>query len=467
MIVELVAVDAPGLHVGRVGVYAAATVAMLVLMAAARLYGRDEIRAGHATPDDLAPLFQATTTGAFAGCAAAWAYGGDSLVGEIALAWLSLLVLLPAFRSISRSIARRRGHYGQRTLILGAGDIGQLVARKLQQHPEYGLELIGFLDDHPRERAPDVADVPVVGGFDDVARATLALGVERVIVAFAGVPHTEILDVVRALKRLEVQVDIVPRLFEVVGPNAGVTTIEGLPLVELPPLRLSRANLAVKRAMDLTLAGAALLVTAPLFVLIAVAIRLEGRGPLVFAGERIGAGGRRFQQLKFRTMRPEFCTGSRFGGVAADEAFERLLADEPRLADEFRRTQKLEHDPRVTRVGRWLRRSSLDELPQLWNVLCGDLSLVGPRPITEQELLQRYRPRAGRGGEASFVMGYWDSRGLRPGLTGYWQISGRSRMSFDERIRLDTAYLTSWSLRLDLEILAKTFRALLPSQGAY
>jgi undecaprenyl-phosphate galactose phosphotransferase len=214
--------------------------------------------------------------------------------------------------------------------------------------------------------------------------------------------------------------------------------------------------------------AAALALLAPVFAAIAAAIRLEDGGRLVYAGVRVGKAGRLFRQLKFRTMRPEFCDGPSVQGLRAAEAFQELLDRNPALRDEFALTQKLADDPRVTRVGRFLRRTSLDELPQLWNVLKGDLSLVGPRPVTEREMHERYRPRIlAPDADATFLIGYWDSPGLRPGLTGYWQISGRSTMSFDERVRLDTAYLTSWSLGLDLQILAKTVRVVVRARGAY
>jgi exopolysaccharide production protein ExoY len=215
--------------------------------------------------------------------------------------------------------------------------------------------------------------------------------------------------------------------------------------------------------MDLVVASLLLVVAAPLLALIALAIRLDSRGPAIYRGERIGRGGRTFHQLKFRTMRQEVSAGPAYGGSAATEYLHALLTDEE-LREEFERTQKLKGDPRVTRLGRVLRRTSLDELPQLWNVLVGDLSLVGPRPITERERIERY---AGDVDPPDRPLGYWDIDAFRPGLTGYWQISGRSLMSFEERIRLDTAYLTGWSLGLDINILAKTLRSLAVTGGAY
>jgi exopolysaccharide biosynthesis polyprenyl glycosylphosphotransferase len=453
---------------GRATAYLGITLLMLATFALSGLYGRDEVQADYTTTDDLPAVLRSVTLVAFGAAALATVLGhADDWMPVVLSGAVLLAVLLPLGRSVARTIARRRTGFLQRTVIVGAGHAGQLVARKLAHHPEYGLRLVGLVDDDPRPPSLDLAEVPVLGGSSEIERIVLEHAVERVIVAFSGETHAETLDRIRALKRLDVQVEIVPRLWEVIGPNAAMSTIEGLPMIVLPPVRLSRGPLLVKRSIDIAVAAVGLAVMVPVFAAIAAAIRIEGKGPILYVGERVGRGGRRFRQLKFRTMRPQFCAGSEYGGESAEVAFAALLERDPLLRDEFSRTQKLVVDPRVTRVGRLLRRSSLDELPQLWNVLVGDLSLVGPRPVTEHEMRVRYRPQtvAALGGAAP--IGYWDVPRMRPGLTGYWQISGRSLMSFEERIRLDTAYLTGWSLRLDLEIIAKTLRAMVVSRGAY
>ena len=181
--------------------------------------------------------------------------------------------------------------------------------------------------------------------------------------------------------------------------------------------------------------------------------RLDSSGPALFRSERIGAGGQRIRVMKFRTMRER-----------ADDELHALLEDDQARA-EFQRTHKLRNDPRVTRTGSWLRSTSLDELPQLYDVLRGRLSLVGPRPITIAEYEQFVRGREGNGSWTG-VSGYWDIPGLRPGLTGLWQINGRSAIAYGERVRLDKIYLSNWSFRLDLLILAKTVRALAVRAGA-
>jgi exopolysaccharide production protein ExoY len=210
----------------------------------------------------------------------------------------------------------------------------------------------------------------------------------------------------------------------------------------------------LKRATDVLVSSVALLVLLPVLLLIALAIKLDSRGPVLYRSERIGTSGRRFFLLKFRTMKHN-------AGGDLD-----LLLQDAEVRTEFARTHKLRDDPRITRVGRWLRRASLDELPQLLDVLRSELSLVGPRPITAAEFdaleIADSVDQAWTG-----VHGYWDMRGLRPGLTGLWQINGRSTIDFEERVRLDKLYLTNWSFRLDLLILAKTLRSVASTTGAY
>jgi exopolysaccharide biosynthesis polyprenyl glycosylphosphotransferase len=436
--------------------FAGAAVVMLGLLASRGLYGRDETRADHTTIDDLPAIFNAVTTWAFLFLAVLVLAGASS--PEVAvIGWGTALIAIPGFRAGARVIARRRPDYVQNTVVVGGGWIGQLMARKVINHPEYGLRLVGLIDDDPRPLEEGMDKVPVLGGPAETARIVKDHDVERAIVAFSGDDHQGELELVRELRALELQVDIVPRLFEAVGPSAGINTVEGMPVVALPPCRISRGRLFVKRAVDIGVAGVAVVAMLPVAALLAVAVVLSAGRPLLYRGERIGPGGRRFMQLKFRTMSTKW----------TPERFEQWLNEHPLQAAEFRRTQKLGDDPRITRVGRFLRRTSLDELPQLINVLRGDQSLVGPRPITEAEQRERYRHEAAALGSEPFAVGYWDVEGLRPGLTGYWQISGRSTMSFEERMRIDTAYLTNWSLTLDIAILARTARALFATRGAY
>jgi exopolysaccharide biosynthesis polyprenyl glycosylphosphotransferase len=331
--------------------------------------------------------------------------------------------------------------------------VAKLVARKVRDHPEYGVNVVGFVDPVSARGTDVMGGLTVLGPPEDLPEIVLERDVERVVVAFFDRPVDDAIDLVRHAKDLRVQVDVVPRLFTAVDPRAQIHTLEGFPLIGLPPPRLWRSSLLVKRMLDVALAGLGLVVLSPLFAFIALRTKLQSRGPVLYRHERVGLNGRPFDLIKFRTMFIEHSTGERYGGANASEELQRMPED-PVAREEFDRTQKLADDPRVTAFGRFLRRTSLDELPQFWNVLRGEMSLVGPRPVTTAEL-SRYRD------EVVTLLSF------RPGMTGYWQVNGRARNVYDERVRLDLAYVRGWSLKLDFVVLGKTAWALLKGHGAY
>ncbi len=417
------------------------------------LYDHDEERTDHSTTDDLAGVFHMVTVCTWLFWAGAYLTRlAHPTVPKLLIFWAAAVAFVSAGRATARSLARRNVAYLQNTVIVGAGDVGQLIARKLSRHPEYGINLLGFVDDQPKERNDDLEHLTLLGGRGRLPAIIRLLDVERVIVAFSNDSHEDTLELLRSLKDLDVQIDIVPRLFETVGPNFGLHMIEGLPLVGLPPLRLSWSSKLLKRALDVVGAAISLLFATPVFLVATVAVKLDSRGPVLYRHQRVGLLGAPIDVLKFRTMRLEACRGERYGGADAEAAFETLMADSGRAA-EFSSTYKLSDDPRVTRLGSFLRKTSIDELPQLLNVIRGDLSLVGPRAVTTDELV-RY------GDDARALLS------IRPGITGYWQINGRSRLSYEDRVQLDLSYIMGWSLRLDLEILAKTVRELVARRGA-
>jgi exopolysaccharide biosynthesis polyprenyl glycosylphosphotransferase len=411
------------------------------------LYDHDEERTDHSTADDVAGVFHMVTVGV-------WLFYAIAYLTKIAhpelpkllVFWALAIGLVSLGRATARAYCRRRINYVQNTVIVGAGDVGQLIANKVLQHPEYGMNLVGFVDDNPKERRGDLQYLALLGGSDRLRAIVRLFDVERVIFAFSNDSHQETLDLLLSLRDLDVQVDIVPRLFEFVGPNVGFHMIEGLPLIGLPPLHLSWSSKLLKRLLDISLSALLLALASPALVAIAVAVKLDSRGPVLYRHRRLGLHGKPIDVIKFRTMRLDACRGQRYGGDAAERQFAALLGDTERAA-EFHASYKLADDPRVTRMGRIARRLSLDELPQLLNVLKGDLSMVGPRPITQEEI--------GRYGDFAESL-----LGIRPGVTGYWQINGRSRLAYEDRIRLDLSYIRSWSLGLDLTILAKTFRTI-------
>jgi exopolysaccharide biosynthesis polyprenyl glycosylphosphotransferase len=398
------------------------------------LYERDEERTDHSTTDDFAGVFHMVTV-----CAFVFAFGSYVTnvahpgAWKVAIFWAAAIVLVSSGRAAARAYCRRHISYLQNTIIVGAGDVGQLIAKKFLKHPEYGINLLGFVDDAPKERREDLDHLTLLGPVDRLPALVRLFDIERVVVAFSNQRHEDTLNRIRSLQELNVQVDIVPRLFELVGPNVDIHTVEGTPLVGLPPPNLSRSSQLLKRTLDLGLAIPGTVVLTPLFVLIGILIKHESPGPVFFRQERMGAGDQTFRIFKFRTMVAD--ADERKGDYAHLNKHTRNGGD-PRMF-------KIENDPRVTRVGRFLRRYSLDELPQVINVVRGDMSLVGPRPLILDE--NKY-------------VGDWARRrlDLKPGMTGLWQVLGGSSIPFEEMVKFDYLYVTDWSLWNDFRLLCKT-----------
>jgi exopolysaccharide biosynthesis polyprenyl glycosylphosphotransferase len=409
------------------------------------LYDLDEERTDHSTTDDLVPVLHLVTVGSWLFFAVtSVTRTADAGLPRLFVFWLFAIIVITAGRAIARTLARRTMSYVQNTIIVGAGDVGQLVAKKLRHHPEYGLNLVGFVDDEPKERPLSLNDLALLGGPERLPQLVRILDVERVIVAFSNDSHEEMLDLIRSLKDLDIQIDLVPRFFEVIGTNIGIHTAEGLPLIGLPPLRLSNSSVILKRAMDLSLAIVGLVLLAPLFAAVAIWIKLDSKGPIFFRQLRVGRGDQTFEVLKFRTMAAD-----------AEERKHEFASLNKHACDEGDpRMFKIPNDPRITRAGGWLRRFSMDELPQLVNVVKGDMSLVGPRPLIleeDQHVLDWRRNRLN----------------LKPGITGLWQVLGRDDIPFEEMVRLDYVYVTTWSLLNDLKLILRTLPAVFRTRTSY
>jgi exopolysaccharide biosynthesis polyprenyl glycosylphosphotransferase len=464
--------DATALSLSSVLLAAATIVVTILVVQLLGLYDKDRERADHTTADEIFTIFQAVTLSTWIVLAASFI--GRSKVGDprgIVALWGMTGALMLCMRVAARAVGRRRRSHVQRTVILGAGEVGQWVAQKLIRNPHLGLDLVGFVGGEQREPKAALENLPVLGNLEELSDIMHRHAVERVIVAFSGDSDAQMLEAIRGLGDYPVQVDIVPRLFETVGPNADMHLLEGLPLIGLPRAARSTPALALKRTVDIVLSAAALLILIPLMAVIAIGIKLDSRGSVLYLGERVGRNGRRFRLCKFRTMNSDACRGAHYGAERAEELFAEIMRD-PARREEFERVRKLRDDPRVTRFGSLLRRTSLDELPQLVNVIRGDLSLVGPRPVTAYEFdkfdLSARDTQADSEDIASLHRppGYWELDSLRPGVTGYWQVMARSNVSYEERLRLDMTYVTSWSLKLDLQIAARTLRVLV-GRGAY
>jgi len=426
--------------------FAAALPAWVVLAKLHRLYDRDEARPEHSTVDDFFGVLQLVTVGAWLLLVVSWAFTSQSDLRCLVLFWIAALVFVTAGRALARALCRRSPRFHQNTLIVGAGATGQLVARKLAHHPEYGLDVIGFIDDRPRDLRDDIGHLHVLGALTDLPGLVAARGVERVIVAFSNTREEVTVDTIRSIgSELDVQVDVVPRLYELVGPRVDVHTVEGMPLVGLPPTRLAPSSRVLKRSIDLLAATAALVVTAPLLAYIALRIKLDSPGPVLFRQERLGLNMKPFAALKFRTMK-----------VGTTDVDHRAYISQVMTAESTAGANgiyKLDRRDAVTSVGRWLRRTSLDELPQLINVVRGEMSLVGPRPCLRYET-DFFKPH------------HFERFHVPAGITGLWQVTARGHSTFGEALDMDVAYVRGWSLGLDLRLLFRTPTCLLRQKRA-
>jgi exopolysaccharide biosynthesis polyprenyl glycosylphosphotransferase len=401
------------------------------------LYKRDHERAAHASTDDVAGVFSLVAVGVWLLLVASQLAGrsGPSIDALITF-WLLAICVVPTFRRITRDVCKRTQAYEQNTLIVGAGEVGQLIARKLVSHPEYGANIVGFIDRNPRARRADLPEnLTILGSPERMPEIIESLDVERVIVAFSNDGEADMLAAVRLLQDLPVQIDVVPRLFEIVDLRVSMHWVEGMPLLGLPSSYPTRAARIVKRSMDVLGAGVMLAALAPVMAVIAIRIRLDSDGPILFRQTRLGTNMKEFTTLKFRTMH-----------VDTDEAVHRAYIEQtmsPTAVSGENGLYKLDRADAVTGVGRWLRRTSLDELPQLINVLRGDMSLVGPRPCIPYEA-------------ESFEPHHLQRFSVPQGLTGLWQVTARASSSYREALDMDVAYARGWSLGLDCRLLLRT-----------
>jgi exopolysaccharide biosynthesis polyprenyl glycosylphosphotransferase len=323
-----------------------------------------------------------------------------------------------------------------RVIFIGASPMSDVLVRKILGHPEYGLDPVGYLsadDDSPG----GVGDLRKIGSMDQLETAVEANRIDRAIVATDAIDPMKLVALARVAQQIELKLSVLPDMHDVLGPSVEIDSVEGVTVLGLNPPVLSRSSRMLKRGIDIIGAGAGLLLAAPVMVAVAIAIKLDSRGPVFFRQRRIGLGGEEFQIYKFRTMVPD--AEARRAELLADSKDEGWL--------------HVEDDPRVTRTGRFLRHYSLDELPQLITVLGGHMSLVGPRPLIEAEDRN--------------IEGWGRRRlDLTPGLTGLWQVLGRTNIPFEEMVKLDYLYVTNWSLWGDIRIIAQTLPVVIRQAGS-
>ena len=336
-------------------------------------------------------------------------------------------------------ILRTHGAGPDRVIIAGAGEAGRTVMRTIVARPQLGYEIVGFVDDNPEKGQHDMGRLRALGSISNLPALIESEAVDEVIITLPWMYHRKIMGIVRECQRREVDARIVPDLFQMSLSQVDVDDLGGVPLIGVREVGFGRGALLVKRAMDVVGAVAGLVLGAPVLTLIGLAIRVDSPGPIVFRQTRVGINGRLFEMYKFRSMRE-----------GAEAELEELLQHNESDGPIF----KMRADPRTTRIGRLLRRTSLDELPQLLNVLRGEMSLVGPRPPLPAEVEE-------------YASWHRQRLAVPPGITGLWQVSGRSLLSFDEAVLLDVHYIENWSLWLDIQILLRTIPQVILGDGAY
>lgn len=362
------------------------------------------------------------------------------------LVFLYTAILVTIYLGISRLVIMMvRGHLRQydigvrRVLLIGAGDVGRMVMRTLAARPDYGWKLVGFLDDNPAKSSTDVGRFKALGPVENASEIMASYAIQRIIICLPWQTHRTIQRLLRECEQLDVDAYVVPDLFQLTKNQMKVQELNGIPLISTRDISIQGWNLIFKRAFDIVVGSLMALVALPFILVVAVAIRLDTPGPVFFKQVRVGKNGKQFPCYKFRSM------------VHNADYLRSQVAD---LNESTGPLFKIRNDPRLTRVGRFIRRYSIDELPQLLNVLRGEMSLIGPRPNLPEEVAQYQE---------------WMKKRLSvsPGLTGLWQVSGRSNLTFDEMVLLDIYYVENWSVGMDTSILLRSVPAVLRATGAY
>ena len=427
-----------------------------------RYYDLYRVRGEFSFVDDMGRVFRATSIASLLIVAGAFMYRGGVayrtfsysraiFVLDFVLAFASIALLRTIVRAVQIGV-RRRGVNLIPTLIVGRGPEAALCIQEMRARPELGYRVIGLVENGHTARSSETFEgVPVIADLKSLPQAIRDSGANEVIISDPNVPGEVLFDVmIQTGRRRGVEFRIAPTLLNCLPSKTEIDQVGSLPMVTLFRSPLSNAARFVKRASDLLIATIALVLLAPLWLMIALLIKLDSRGAVFYKQERVGMDGRVFLFYKFRTMH---------AGVddARHREFQRkYIKGEPdsNLGDGNKPAYKLRGDDRVTRVGKILRKTSLDELPQFFNVLRGDMSIVGPRPPIPYEV-------------ESYELWHRKRLDMKPGISGLWQVSGRNRLPFDEMVRMDLYYIENWSLLLDLKIILQTLPVMWRGEDAY
>jgi exopolysaccharide biosynthesis polyprenyl glycosylphosphotransferase len=390
--------------------------------------------------DELYRIFAATSIGTISTVAfTTFAFKNSALELDfprvmIVYAWLLTVVMVTASRWIlmlARDWLRRRGRWADKLLIIGTGDVGRMILQKTRQMPHLGYSVVGFVEGDGAN-GQEIMGIPVLGTLEDIPEIIDEHDIEEVIIGLPELPHQELLAIISRCERGQVAIKIFPDLFQIIATELSIGDLGGLPLLNVRDVALRGWKLTLKRSVDLIGSAVGLVLLSPILTLVAVAIKIDSPGPVFYAQERMGLDAKPFWCLKFRSMRTD--------------------------AEALGPGWTTENDPRVTKLGRFIRRFSIDELPQLINVLIGEMSLVGPRPERPVyvEQFRRSIPR------------YMDRHREKAGLTGWAQVNGlRGDTSIAERTKYDLWYIENWSLWLDIKILLRTAFGAVSSRHAY
>jgi exopolysaccharide biosynthesis polyprenyl glycosylphosphotransferase len=420
-----------------VGMMAIQVVAMLVLYFFSRLY---DVKRSMPRLDEFYRIFAATSIGTIVTIAfTTFLFKNSNMEPDfsrvmVIYSWLLTVVLVTVSRSLFvliRNWLRKRGLWSDRLLIVGTGDVGRMILQKVRQMPRLGYRVVGFVDG---ESSPgqEIMGVPVLGGVDDIPDIIKEHDIEEVIIGRPELSHQEVLAIISRCERGQVGIKIFPDLFQIIATELSIGDLGGMPLLTVRDVALRGWKLTLKRAVDLVGSAVGLVFLSPLLTLVAIAIRLDSPGSVFYAQERMGLDAKPFWCLKFRSMQSD--------------------------AEKDGPGWTTENDPRVTRLGAFIRRFSIDELPQLINVLLGEMSLVGPRPERPiyVEQFRRSIPR------------YMDRHREKAGMTGWAQVNGlRGDTSIAERTKYDLWYIENWSLWLDFRIMLRTFGNAFGDRHAY
>lgn len=363
----------------------------------------------------------------------------------VLLAWILSALFLPPIRASFKVLLARFGVWDRKLLVIGAGRVGKMLARGVQRSSSLGYRIVGFLDDDPKKLGKFIEGVPVLGRTDEIKEWAKKTRADGILISSPRISRNKLAVIIRDSENVSQEVFLIPDFLGLRTQGLVVETLDSHVLLRFQSNLLLPVNAIIKRAIDIFLSLLLFTLSLPLFVLASILIKLDSKGPIFFLQERVGRFGKTFKCIKFRTMYSN-----------SDEILNTFLENNTNARDEWEKYKKLKSysDPRVTKVGKALRRLSLDEIPQLFNVFLGEMSLVGPRPYLPSEINSRNQ---------SLTL----ITSVRPGITGLWQVSGRSEISFQDRLALDEYYVRNWSLGMDAMILIKTLGAVLRGEGAY